>query len=281
MPGMWGLCEGLGGGSPSSPQPSGVAREADARAAARNTITLPRPGMGLRIWRKAERGGKGCYSLRRGSWRDPHPRASLQDCTLHISLLSHPILPGTAWGLSCPVMYHWNPSGDSWQGLCHCHSQRLAAEASPCLEGGHKGQTLTRSLRLHGGIKGFLPLQSYAGSPGCFPASGWSRDLRWCSWSGKGPRRNSGLFLCGRRQQLDLHRLTQPEQQVCESSDCTESGAGWRSHITAHPRTRCRLVCAGLCPSGPFGISGPTDNGPEIPSSHSETTSEGDAEEGM
>lgn len=38
-----------------------------------------------------------------------------------------------------------------------------------------------------GGIKGSLPLQSYAWRPGWLPAPGWSRDLCWCSWSGKGP----------------------------------------------------------------------------------------------
>lgn len=46
------------------------------------------------------------------------------------------------------------------------------------------------------------------------------------------------------------------------------------------PAPAAGLVCAGLCPSGPFGVSGPRENGPEIPSSHSETTSEGDAEAG-
>lgn len=41
------------------------------------------------------------------------------------------------------------------------------------------------------------------------------------------------------------------------------------------------LVCAGLCPSGMLEVSGPRENGPEILSSHPETTSEGDAEEGV
>jgi len=54
-----GAARGARGGSPSSPQPSGMAREADARAAARNTITLPRPGMGLRIWRRQSGEGAG------------------------------------------------------------------------------------------------------------------------------------------------------------------------------------------------------------------------------
>lgn len=36
-----------------------------------------------------------------------------------------------------------------------------------------------------GGVKGSLPLQSCAGSPGWLPAPGWSRDLRLCSWSRK------------------------------------------------------------------------------------------------
>lgn len=52
---VWG---GLVGVSPSSPQSSGMAEEADARAAARNTITLPRPGMELRIWRRQRRWGE-------------------------------------------------------------------------------------------------------------------------------------------------------------------------------------------------------------------------------
>lgn len=62
---LGGLClaatGGPGGGSPSSPQPSGTAREADARAAARNTITLPRPRVGLCIWGGAERERRACY----------------------------------------------------------------------------------------------------------------------------------------------------------------------------------------------------------------------------
>lgn len=55
IPRTWGAGKGGGGvrqGSPSSSLSSGTAREADARAAARNTITLPRPGMGLCIWRR-------------------------------------------------------------------------------------------------------------------------------------------------------------------------------------------------------------------------------------
>lgn len=87
------------GGSPSSPQPSGTAKEADARAAARNTITLPRPGMGLRIWRRQSREGEGVIFCRTDS--PEHPSRTVDLSTLS----SHPILPGTAQRL-----YGQNPS---------------------------------------------------------------------------------------------------------------------------------------------------------------------------
>lgn len=102
----------------------------------------------------------------------------------------------------------WDPSWDIWECLCHSHKRFLAAEQFPCLEQGCRGQTLTRSLELCG-IKGSLPLQSCAGILGWLPAPGWSRDLCTCSCGGKGPKRNSGLYLHGRWQQPDLNRLTQ------------------------------------------------------------------------
>lgn len=74
------------GCSPSSPQPSGTAREADARAAARNTITLPRPRVGLCIW-----GG------REGKESELSQRWDLHPCgTMRPAPAPHPLLVGTA-----------------------------------------------------------------------------------------------------------------------------------------------------------------------------------------
>jgi len=79
-------------------------------------------------------------------------------------------------------------------------------------------------------------------------------------------------FFMQQEMAINPNRLTQPGQKVCESSGRTKSRAGWVSQVTAHPHTRCR---AGLCRSGPFGVSGPRENGPEILSSHSEITNGG------
>lgn len=73
------------------------------------------------------------------SQQGPQPRGP------HSSFSSRPILLGTAWG-----PYGRDPSWDSWEGLCHCHSWPLADEESPRLEGGHKEQRLTRSSGLRG-----------------------------------------------------------------------------------------------------------------------------------
>lgn len=139
--GCGGCVGGLEGGLPSSSQPSGTAREADARAAARKTITLPRPGMGLRIWRRQSGEGEDVIPCNGASGKAHGPE--------HPCRTTDPASPPPPIA-SCSGQRGDHTAVTPSRTAGRVFSTVTAVEESPCLEGGCKGQTLTRTLWLHG-----------------------------------------------------------------------------------------------------------------------------------